>query len=280
MKKIINIPVKSNHHNKPIVTDVFYSENKTKKPIVVFCHGYKGYKDWGAWNLMSKSFVKNELFFVKFNFSHNGGTLENPIDFPDLEAFGANNYTIELNDIDDVIEWLKNNPDFKDEIDVDDITLIGHSRGGGIVTIKASENDEIKRVISWNGVSDFESRYPQGEDLDMWKSEGVSYVLNSRTNQKMPHFYQFYENFKANEERLTIHKSVKKLMKPQLIIQGTADVVVKPFEAQNLHSWNPNSELILIQEMNHTLGAKHPWDENELPKHLEKAIAITIDFIK
>ena len=41
-----NIVVKSKHHNKPIVTDVFYESNNVKKPIVIFCHGYKGYKDW------------------------------------------------------------------------------------------------------------------------------------------------------------------------------------------------------------------------------------------
>ena len=76
------ITVKSSHHTKPIVTDLFYKQNNTKKPLVIFCHGYKGFKDWGAWNLVAETFAKSECFFVKFNFSHNGGTAENPIDFP------------------------------------------------------------------------------------------------------------------------------------------------------------------------------------------------------
>ena len=90
--KNIIIPGK---HNKPIITDVFYTENNTPKPVVIFCHGYKGFKDWGAWDLMAKAFAEAGFFFVKFNFSHNGGTAEQPIDFPDLEAFGNNNYTKE-----------------------------------------------------------------------------------------------------------------------------------------------------------------------------------------
>ena len=54
-------------HGKPIVTDVFYEANGTPKPIVIFCHGYKGYKDWGAWNLAAEKFAENNIFLLKFN---------------------------------------------------------------------------------------------------------------------------------------------------------------------------------------------------------------------
>ena len=81
--KIKNISIKG-AHNKPILLDVCYEKSNIKKPLVVFCHGYKGYKDWGAFDLMSDYFVKNDLFLLKFNFSHNGGTAENPIDFAQI----------------------------------------------------------------------------------------------------------------------------------------------------------------------------------------------------
>lgn len=275
-----NIPIKSTLHNKPIVSDVFYNQNYIKKPIVILCHGYKGFKDWGCWDLVANEFVKNDYFFVKFNFSHNGGTLKNPIDFPDLEAFSQNNFSIELNDLEDVIEWISTNNNFIDEIDCSDITLIGHSRGGGIVTIKASENKKITRVISWNGVSDYGSRLPSKKDLEIWKNSGVMYVLNGRTKQQMPHLYQFFEDFKENEERLTIKRAVENLNKPQLIITGSKDMVVLPKDGENMHSWNPKSKLMLINDMNHTLGGKHPWTEENLPNHLKKAVKHSIDFIK
>ena len=206
-----NTLIISKNHNRPIVTDVFYNKNNQKKPVVIFCHGYKGYKDWGAWNLMAPVFANEELFFVKFNFSHNGGTASNPIDFPDLNAFGQNNFTIELNDLETIINWILTNNTFKDEINHENITLIGHSRGGGIVTIKAAENKKVTRVISWSGVSDFGARFPKGELLKAWEKDGISYILNARTQQKMPHKFQFYKNFKENEERLTIKNAVKKM---------------------------------------------------------------------
>ena len=271
--------VKSTHHTKPIVTDTLYIKDNKKKPVVIFCHGYKGYKDWGAWNLASKVFVKKSIFFVKFNFSHNGGTLENPIDFPDLEAFGNNNFIKELNDLEDVINWVTTNPDFKNEIDINNITLIGHSRGGGIVTIKASENKKIKKLITWAGVSDYGMRFPDGEKLEGWKKQGVSYILNSRTLQQMPHLYQFYQNFKDNEELLTIKNAVSKIKIPHLIIHGENDEVVLPIEAKNLHSWNPKSELIFIDKMNHPLGCTQPWEKLIMPFHLKKVVKHSIEFI-
>lgn len=279
MKIIKNIVVNSKHHAKPIATDVFFIKNNTKKPLVIFCHGYKGYKDWGAWNLAAKVFAKKSLFFVKFNFSHNGGTIENPIDFPDLEAFGENNFIKELDDLDDVIEWALNNPEFKNEINPERITLIGHSRGGGIVTIKASENKNITKVISWAGVSDFGARFPKGEQLAAWKEQGISYILNSRTNQKMPHLYSFFQNFKENESRLTIKNAVNRIKIPHLIIQGENDEVVLPIEAKNLHSWNPKSELFFIKEMNHPLGCTQPYKNSSMPIHLKKVVMKSIDFI-
>ena len=93
--------------NKPILYDVFSNPASKKQPLVVFCHGYKGFKDWGAWHLVAKAFMKANCCFVKFNFTHNGGTIEQPIDFPDLNAFAENNYTKELTDLKETVKQTK-----------------------------------------------------------------------------------------------------------------------------------------------------------------------------
>ncbi|WP_435524823.1 hypothetical protein [Chryseobacterium indoltheticum] len=43
--------------------------------------------------------MQKQAFSVKFNFSHNGTTVEDPENFADLEAFGNNNYSKELSDL-------------------------------------------------------------------------------------------------------------------------------------------------------------------------------------
>lgn len=152
-------------NQKPIVFDVFYNKTSTPKPLVVFCHGYKGFKDWGgAWDQVAEQFKSAGLFFVKFNFSHNGGTVNQPIDFPDLEAFAENNYTKELQDLDDIITFLisDKNP-LSNQINTQYITVIGHSRGGGIATIKASEDNRITKLITWQVFVPLENAPPQPE---------------------------------------------------------------------------------------------------------------------
>ena len=267
-------------HQKPIVIDVTFLENKTNLPVIIFCHGYKGFKDWGAWNLMAKQFAEAEFCFVKFNFSHNGGTVEQPIDFPDLEAFGNNNYTKELDDLESVIDWVFNNDQVNKRADLNIISLIGHSRGGGIVTIKAEEDTRIKNVITLAGVSNFGSRTATSGELESWKEKGVKYVLNSRTHQQMPHYYQFYEDFIANEERLTIKRAVSNLKIPHLIIHGNEDTSVLISEAKNLKLWNPNSELKIMDGANHVFGASHPWGKDILPVHLSDVVKKCIHFLQ
>ena len=53
---------------KPIVYDVCFNQTQSPKPVIIFCHGYKGFKDWGAWQLVAETFANAGFFFLKFNF--------------------------------------------------------------------------------------------------------------------------------------------------------------------------------------------------------------------
>ncbi|MFN0728446.1 alpha/beta hydrolase family protein [Polaribacter gochangensis] len=278
--KVINNLVLEGKHNKPILVDVFYEETNQQKPVVIFCHGYKGFKDWGAWNVMAKAFAEAGFFFVKFNFSHNGGTINQPIDFPDLEAFGNNNYTKELDDLETVVDWISSTNEYQNEVDVNNISLIGHSRAGGIVTIKSEEDARISKVISLAGVCDFAKRTATSGDLEQWKKDDVKYVENGRTKQQMPHFYQFYEDFKQNEERLTIKRAVENLRIPYLIIHGDKDTSVFIDEAKNLYSWNSKNQIEIIENSNHVFNTSHPWEKENLSEELKKVVEKSIIFLK
>ena len=266
-------------NKKPILIDTFFSKETTHQPIVVFCHGYKGFKDWGAWDLMATAIAKSGFCFVKFNFSHNGGTIENPIDFPDLEAFGNNNYTKELDDLHDVLTWVKEYFAGYKNIDTNCINLIGHSRGGGISILKASEDNRIIKLITLASISDFGKRTATIGNLKEWKEAGVKYVVNARTKQQMPHYYQFYTDFKQNEARLNIKSAEEKLTIPHLIIHGDNDTSISINEAKELYEWNSKNELAIIQGADHVFNVKHPWDESELSKELENVVEVILAFL-
>ena len=264
-----------NPKTRDFLADAFYPESENQLPLVIFAHGYKGYKDWGAWNLMAQKFAEAGFFFVKFNFSHNGTTIEKPTDFADLEAFGQNNFSKEMSDYDEVLNYFCNH----DKVDSEKIAIIGHSRGGGISVIKAFEDDRVKRLISLAGVSNFKYRFPTKDRFEEWKNSGVMYSENKRTHQQMPHYFQFFEDFERNEQRFDIQHAAQHLVKPFLIIQGTDDDAVKDKEAFLLNEWCKTSELLVLENANHVFGAKEPWTENQLPNHLQEATSAIIEFI-
>jgi len=274
-----NIELKGKH-GKPILTDFIFSSEEKPKPVVIFCHGYKGFKDWGAWNMMAESFAKKGFFFVKLNFSHNGTSPEHPSEFMDIEAFGDNNYIKELDDLKSVIDWmLLPDFDFAEHLDTSKINLIGHSRGGGIAIIKASEDDRINKLVTFSSVSDFGSRFPKKEQLEKWKKKGVNYVINSRTKRQLPHHFQFYTNFKENENRLTISKATKSLKIPHLIIHGSNDTSVPMSDSGKLFEWSPLTELLLVESADHVYGTSHPWTRDEFPIAFKYVLDGTMKFL-
>ncbi len=265
-----------NPETRNFLADAYFTESPEKMPLVIFAHGYKGYKDWGAWDLMAKRFAEAGFFFVKFNFSHNGTTLENPTAFDDLEAFGNNNFSKEMLDYDAVLNHFST----RAEIDPERIAVIGHSRGGGITLIKAFEDERIKAVISLAGVSHFGYRFPSGDRMEEWKNSGVMYSENARTKQQMPHYYQFYEDYRTNEQRFSVQYAAQHLDKPLLIVQGSNDDAVKDKEAFLLSEWCKNSQLEILEGANHTFGASEPWKDKELPSHLSRATSLMTEFFK
>ncbi|WP_426477371.1 alpha/beta hydrolase family protein [Chryseobacterium sp. CBSDS_008] len=264
-----------NKETKSFLADAFYQDGKQKLPLVIFVHGYKGYKDWGAWNLMAEKFAEAGFLFVKFNFSHNGTTIENPSNFKDLEAFGHNNYSKEISDLGVVIDHFSKDP----QVDAEKIVLIGHSRGGGISIIKTFEDERINGLITLASVDTLD-RFPKGEAFENWKGSGVYYALNGRTHQEMPHYYQFYEDYEQNILRFDVERATEMAKAHMLIIHGTEDEAVEVKQAEHLHVLHPNSELFLIENANHTFGAKEPWTEDDLPKDLHAVTEKCIDFIK
>ncbi|MGB0933756.1 MAG: alpha/beta hydrolase family protein [Lishizhenia sp.] len=236
--------------------------NKFNGKMILFLHGYKGFKDWGCWNLMQEFFLKQNYGFCKFNFSHNGGTIDEGIDFPDLEAFGKNRYSFELEDtrimIDLIFEKMKSS--------ISEFILIGHSRGGGIATLTSTDS-RVNKLITLASISDIESRFPKNTAFEEWQEKGVYFIKNGRTNQEMPHYFSFYEDYIKNNEILNIKNKAQTLVIPCLHIHGDKDTAVLPNESKALAGWT-NGTFLQLEDAQHTFNTKHPWDENELPSKM------------
>lgn len=260
---------------REFLADAFFPESEEKLPLIIFVHGYKGYKDWGTWELMGEKLASAGFYFVKFNMSHNGTTIEDPDNFGDLEAFGQNNYSKELDDLEIVIDHFKN----QKEVDTENIILLGHSRGGGISIVKASENKSITKLMTLASVSTLD-RFPKDEAFENWKKDGVYFIENARTKQKMPYYFQFFEDYENNKVRFDVESACRDLKIPTLFIHGIDDEAVAIDHSENLHHWTKDSQFKMIENTGHTFGAKEPWENDNLPRELDEAVEICIDFLK
>jgi pimeloyl-ACP methyl ester carboxylesterase len=267
-------------NKRTILFDSYFNPNHHALPLVIFCHGYKGFKDWGPWTLVAKALAKENMFVVKFNFSYNGTSLTKPDEFSDLEAFSNNTYSKELEDLNDIIAYFKSGV-HKNRLDLKNICLIGHSRGGGIVLLTASQRNDISKIITWASVSDYKKRFNENsETFNKWRTLGVKYIENKRTGQLLPHKFNFYKDFIKNENHLDIKKAIKSIKQPVLLIHGDKDDAVNMEESQLLNKLSSSSQLKIIEDANHVFNAKHPWDNSNLPGALNIVVKYTVEFIK
>ncbi len=274
-----NIKIKNKNGNI-INIDFRYPEaTESKLPLLIFCHGFKGFKDWGCFPYMFDKFANANIFTVSFNFSLNGvdNEKDNPIDFERLDDFARNTFSEELDDLGCVIDYLEEVKD-KYNYNFDSLILAGHSRGGGIAILKTAEDKRIKKLITLASVDEF-NRYGD-ETKRMWKERGFIEALNTRTRQKMRMNVSLLEDLENNYSRLNIKDAMKKATVPTLIMHGTEDLAVEKSEAETLYNLcnKDITKLVILEKTGHTFGAVHPF-EGTTP-HLEEVIDEIIKFSK
>lgn len=268
--------------SKEFLLDIHYKKNNSKKDLVIFCHGFKGFKDWGAWRLIALEFAKQNLVFVSFNFSHNGTSTQRPEHFDELSSFAENNYSKELSDLKAVINYVKSGKSLpKEEFNPKRIHLIGHSRGGGLVLSTAFLFPEVRSVSSWAAVSSLDYAWKKPGFINDWKQNGFYEVLNGRTKQMMQINFQMYQDFKDNMALFNTEQNLKKFKGEVLLIHGDNDPAVPLQAIEELSNYRKDALKIILQGCDHVFNMRHPYPkENALNPMAQNLCKHSIDFIK
>ena len=257
---------------------------------VLFLHGYKGYKDWGAWNMVGDIFARQGWRFLRINFTHNGTSFDHPNEFVDLEAFSLNTHRRELDETLAVIQALRS----KGTVDSHEtlqgpLAIIGHSRGGGVACLAAAEWNEVhgrtglepvSHLVTWASVDDFQSRFPKGESLAQWEASNRLEVINHRTRQRLHHQWGFYSDFQDHQVRLNVRRAVEQFRGPSLVAHCKDDPAVDVKHALRLAEWSQDPTLFIMDEGGHTFGSCEPWEKAELPSVLMAMTQTTLHFLE
>ncbi|MGV8879668.1 MAG: alpha/beta hydrolase family protein [Sphingobacteriaceae bacterium] len=261
---------------RPMLMDLTFDDAVPPASLIIFVHGFKGFKDWGTHDLVANYFAKSGFRFLKFNFSHNGTTPDSPVDFTDLMAFADNTFSIELEDLNRLIDFACSGSVFPA---AKSLFLIGHSMGGGISIIQTLEDKRITKLITWAAVANFRNLWPEKEEAQ-WKISGIKYFENARTRQEMPVKSGILDDLERNTIRLDIMAASRQIKQPWLIVHGTEDDAVPLDQAKKLHELNEASTLMIVTNANHVFGGTHPYAEKTLPMNLKQICEESVAFLK
>jgi dipeptidyl aminopeptidase/acylaminoacyl peptidase len=247
-------------------------------PVVIFVHGFKGFKDWGWGPYIGERLARTGFYAVAFNFSHNGVEGDGQ-EFTRLDRFARNTYSREVRELREMVDAIAGRelPE-SDRADPERIGLLGHSRGGGVAILEANNDGRVKAVAVWGAVSDF-NRYTERQKAE-WRRNGLIESKNMRTGQMMPLDLTLLEDLERNSADLDIVTAASKLGRPLLIVHGEQDLWVRIEEGERLAAAADPSltRFIPIPGAAHTFGAVHPFAGTT--DQLEYAIDQSISFLQ
>ena len=244
--------------NGPLRGDVYLPERARGAPVVVACHGFKGFKDWGFWPPTGHAFAERGLALVTFNVS-GSGIGEDPQQFTEFDRFQANTIGKEVEDLGIVIDALAAKSIPLGGADSRKLGVLGHSRGGGVALVRASRDPRIRSGVTWAAVSSF---LLVGEaERKVWQERGYLEVENARTKQVFRVGSQLLEELETHREALDPVLAAGRIQVPFLIIHGSMDESVPVQAAHRLsHALDPvRGKLLMVEGAGHTFGAQHPF---------------------
>lgn len=263
----------------PIRYDLYVpdSSNGQGFPVIIFLHGFKGFKDWGTFPAVCKALSSLGFAVVAMNFSLNG-VGENKMEFDRLDLFARQTMSQDLDDVGSVIEALHSGKIASDKagLNTDEIGILGHSRGGHTAVTAAAEYNEVACLVTWSAVADYNARWSK-EMIRDWESRGVTEIKNGRTGQIMPVKKVVYEDALKNADRVIALNRVKDVAVPSLFVHSKDDDAVSYEEAEKLYEASPSKhkELKLVENTGHTFGGTHPFNGDEFPEPLDEVMEAT-----
>lgn len=233
------------HHGRTVHGDIFIPEDESF-PLVIFSHGYNGYKD--DFRDSASYLMDCGIASITFTFCGSGGR--------DPSGFGTTNMTLftEKEDLSALMDYAKQIKGFNGSL-----YLFGGSQGGMVSAMTAEERqDDIKGMIlifpafsipdNWNNTNYPVDRYPTEESIpeviDFW---GV----------------QLGRGFVYTLRDLDIFTNMPDFTKPVLILHGTTDAIVPLSYSERASKTYPNAELVIYEGEGHGFTAKTMRDVEE-----------------
>lgn len=203
MKKIFTI---KNKHNQKIIGIMEWFGEK-KGPLVILCHGFKGFMDQIQIRDTAKYLAKAGYTTVRFDATNSIGRSEGR-----LMEFTTSGY---LNDLKTVINYALKLTKQKE------YALIGYSLGSMVSCFVANKDKRVKCLVFQGPAYNLSHLLTKDFYSPEWKKRGWIIVHSNSKNRDYKVGFNFYkEGIKYNTK-----KAIRKINCPTAIIYGTGEAV-------------------------------------------------------
>jgi uncharacterized protein len=242
-----------NSRGLKLASIINYPDKNNKYPAIIILHGFTGYKEEAHLKELAEVLAQNGFVAMRFDALGSGdseGTFE--------KDYSMSNYSKDIKCVYDYLRKLE-------FVNIDKIGIIGHSMGGLLSIVFASENPEIKTCVAISAPIELtDADWIKGA-IEQWQELGWFYKKISRDNSNARIPYSFI----ADANKFDALNYIKKLHCPFLTVLGLADNVVCPEDSRKIFkNANNPKELAEIEGIGHD----YKKDSNLILKVNEKIL--------
>jgi alpha-beta hydrolase superfamily lysophospholipase len=262
---------------EPIACDVRFDPASGRRPVIVICHSFMAFKEWGFFPHLGTVLAEAGYTTVAFNFSRNG-VRPGGDRIEDFDAFAANSFTREIADLGDVVRAVREGRLEGGHADPGTVVLLGHSRGGGIATSYAAGDPGIAALVCWSSIATFDRWTPHQKEG--WRKRGHLPLSAGAGVSPLRMGMEVLGDIDARLPGIDPVLRAPYIRVPWLILHGKADVTVPEREAAALAraSGSDRTTLMLLDSVGHLYNARTPEEDHYVT--LNHVISLTADWLK
>ncbi len=248
----------------------------TPAGMLLICHGFKGYKDYGFFPWLAEQAAARGMYALRFNFSHCGmannlATFDRGSNFDRLDLFERDTWGKQIEDLTNV-----SNAVAAARIPgVDDANLpqvfFGHSRGGVTALLTASrlgaaEGKGVRPAGVIAAATPAQACSLDETQKQQLRSEGYLESPSSRTGQMLRVGRRWLREIEHDPQGFDPKIAAGRLPCPLLIVHGSGDETVPVRDAHELRSAAGESvEFLVVPDAGHTFNAPNPMPWQNVP---------------
>ena len=230
-----------------------------KCPIVILCHGFGANRQYALLRQVATKLEQYGFATLSFDFAGSGASATDKFEFRDMSL------KTELKDLEAVIKYASKLPF------VSDVALVGHSMGGAVSILAASE--EGKRTVK--SIALLAPAVTLREDALRGSVLGSTFDPNDLPRKlKIGDNYVVGRDFLETCQETNFYKAASEYKGETLILFGKDDNLVLYTAGEYLDLVFPNSKLVLYK------GLGHDFNKADDPTKQDEVVTAVADFLK